>query len=91
MDLLRRPNNFSDVASILEKLEFALLKLERVNDEYCKYASGNQQSQAKILLIENKNCGEIAIKQSSIIKKYIDREEILSQVEITNLSIDEFI
>ena len=68
-----------------------MFKLERVNDEYYKYASGNQQSQAKILLIENKNRGEIAIKQSSIIKKYIDREEILSQVQITNLPIDEFI
>ena len=68
-----------------------MFKLERVNDEYCKYASGNQQSQAKILLIENKNRREITIKQSSIIKKYIDREEILSQVQITNLPIDEFI
>ena len=68
-------------------MEFALFKLERVTDEHCKYASGNQQSQAKTLLLENKNRGEIAIKQC---KQYLDREEILSQVEITNLSIDEF-
>ena len=32
--LLKRPNNFSDVALILGKLEFALLKLDRVIDEY---------------------------------------------------------
>ena len=42
VDLLRKPNNFSDVALISEKLEFALLKLEHVTDEYCKYASSNQ-------------------------------------------------
>ena len=87
VDLLKKPNNFSDVALISEKLEFALFKLERVTDEYCKYASSNQQSQAKTLLLENKNRGEIAIKQC---KQYLDREEILSEVEITNLSIDEF-
>ena len=34
VDLLKKPNNFSDVALILEKLEFALFKLERVTDEY---------------------------------------------------------
>ena len=71
----------------MEKLEFALFKSERVTDEYGKYASSNQQSQAKTLLLENKNRWEIAIKQC---KQYLDREEILSQVEITNLSIDEF-
>ena len=71
----------------MEKLEFALFKLERVTDEYYKYASSNQQSQAEILLIENKTRGEIAIKEC---KQYLDREEILSQIEITNLSIDEF-
>ena len=37
VDLLKRRNNFSDIALILEKLEFALFKLERVTDEYCKY------------------------------------------------------
>ena len=84
---MKRPNNFSDVALISEKLEFALFKLERVTDEFCKCASSNQQSQAKTLLLENKNHGEKAIKQC---KQYLDREEILSQVEITNLSIDEF-
>ena len=68
-------------------MEFSLFKLERVTDENCKYASSNQQSQAKTLLLENKNRGEIAIKQC---KQYLDREEILSEVEITNLSIDEF-
>ena len=68
-------------------MEFALFKSERVTNEYCKYASRNQQSQAKTLPLENKNRGEIAIKQC---KQYLDREEILSQVEITNLSIDEF-
>ena len=87
VDLLKKPNNFSDVALISEKLKFALFKLERVTDENCKYASSNQQSQAKTLLLENKNRGEIAIKQC---KQYLDREEILSQVEITNLSMDEF-
>ena len=71
----------------MEKLEFALFKLERVIDEHRKYASSNQQSQAKTLLLENKNRWEIAIKQC---KQYRDREQILSQVEITNLSIDEF-
>ena len=84
---MKKPNNFSDVALISEKLKFALFKLERVADENCKYASSNQQSQAKTLLLENKNRGEIAIKQC---KQYLDREEILSEVEITNLSIDEF-
>ena len=68
-------------------MEFALFKLERVTDEYCKYASSNQQSQAKTLLLENKTRGEIAMKQC---KQYLDREEILSQVKITNLSLDEF-
>ena len=34
VDLLKKPNNFSDVALILEKLEFALFKLERVTYEY---------------------------------------------------------
>ena len=87
VDLLKKPNNFSDAALISEKLEFALFKLERVTNEYCKYASRNQQSQAKTLLLENKNRGKIAIKQC---KQYLDCEEILSQVEITNLSIDEF-
>ena len=43
----------------------------------------NQHSQAKALLLENKSRGEKQYKQ------YLDREEILSQVEITNLSIDE--
>ena len=87
VDLLKRPNNFSTVALILEKLEVALFKLERVSDEYRKYASSSQQSQAKTLLLENKNRWVIAIKQC---KQYRDREQILSQVEITNLSIDEF-
>ena len=87
VDLLKRPNNFSTVALILEKLEVALFKLERVIDEYRKYASSSQQSQAKTLLLENKNRWVIAIKQC---KQYRDREQILSQVEITNLSIDEF-
>ena len=87
IDLLKKPNSFSDVALISEKLEFSLFKLERVTDENCKYASSNQQSQAKTLLLESKNRGEKAIKQC---KQYLDREEILSQVEITNLSIDEF-
>ena len=71
----------------MEKLEVALFKLERVIDEYRKYASSSQQSQAKTLLLENKNRWVIAIKQC---KQYRDREQILSQVEITNLSIDEF-
>ena len=71
----------------MEKLEFALFKLEHVTDEYCKYASSNQQSHSKTLLLENKTHIEIAIKQC---KQYLDCEEILSQVEITNLSIDEF-
>ena len=62
VDLLKKPNNFSDVALILEKLKFASFKLERVTDEYCKYVSSNQQSQAKTLLLENKTRGEIAIK-----------------------------
>ena len=87
VDLLKKPNNFSDVALILEKLKFASFKLERVTDEYCKYVSSNQQSQTKTLLLENKTREEIAIKQC---KQYLDREEILSQVEITNLSINEF-
>ena len=84
---MKKPNNFSDVALISEKLEFTLFKIERVTNEYCKYTSSNQQSQAKTLLLENKNRGEIAIKQC---KQYLDREAILSQVQITNLSIDEF-
>ena len=71
----------------MEKLEVALFKLERVIDEYRKYTSSSQQSQAKTLLLENKNRWVIAIKQC---KQYRDREQILSQVEITNLSIDEF-
>ena len=71
----------------MEKLEFALFKLEHVTDEYCKYASSNQQSHSETLLLENKTHREIAIKQC---KQYLDCEEILSQVEITNLSIDEF-
>ena len=33
IDLLKKPNNFSDVGLISEKLEFALFKLERVTDE----------------------------------------------------------
>ena len=74
VDLLKKPNNFSDVALISEKLEFPLFKLERVTDEFCKYASSNQQSQAKTLLLENKDHGEIAIKQR---KQYLDCEEIL--------------
>ena len=44
----------------------------------------NQHSQAKALLLENKSRGEKQYQQ------YLDREEILSQVEITNFSIDEF-
>ena len=63
VDLLKNPNNFPNVAFILEKLKFTLFKIERVTDEYCKYTSSNQQSQAKTLLLENKNRGEIAIKQ----------------------------
>ena len=63
VDLLKRPNNFSDVGFILEKLEFALFKLERVTDEFCKYASGNHESQANTLLLENKTGGETAIWQ----------------------------
>ena len=74
VDLLKKPNNFSDIALISEKLKFALFKLERVTDEYYKYASSNQQSQAKTLLLENKDRGEIAIKQR---KQYLDCEEIL--------------
>ena len=35
VDLLKKPNNFSDVALISEKLEFPLFKLERVTDEFC--------------------------------------------------------
>ena len=62
VDLLKRPNKFSDVALALEKLQYTLFKLERVIDEYCKYASSNQQSLAKTLLLENKTRGEIAIK-----------------------------
>ena len=71
VDLLKRPNNFSDVCLISEKLEFALFKLEhvpseyckleRVTGEYCKRTSSNQQYQAKTLLLENKNHGEMAI------------------------------
>ena len=38
---LKRPNSFSDVTLILEKLEFASFKLERVVDKYCKYALTN--------------------------------------------------
>ena len=62
VDLLKRPNNFSDVTLILEKRESALFKLERVTYEYCKYVSSNQQSQAKTLLLENKTHPEIATK-----------------------------
>ena len=87
VDLLKKPNNFFYVALISENLEFSLFKLEPLTDEYCKYASSNQQSQAKTLSLENKNRCEIAIKQC---KQYLDREETLSQVQITNLSIDEF-
>ena len=87
VDLLRKPNNFSDIALISEKLEFDLFKLEGVINECCKYASRNQQVQVKTLLLDNKTRGEIAIKQC---KQYLDREEILSQFEITNLSMDEF-
>ena len=66
MGLLESSNNLSDLALILEKLEFALFKLEWVIDEYCKYASGNQQFQAKTnkMLLENKTRGEIAIRPS---------------------------
>ena len=78
VDLLKRPNNLSGVALNLEILEFGLFKLEHVTDEYCKYASSNLQSQAKTLLLENKNRGEIAVKQC---KQYLDREEILPKSE----------
>ena len=84
VDLFKRPNNFSNAGLILEEQEFSLFKLERATDKYCKYTSSNQQSQAKTLLLENKTRGEIAVRQC---KQYLDREEILSQVEITNLSI----
>ena len=87
VDLFKRPNNFFDGALILEKLEFALFKIERVTDEYCKYSSSNQQSQEKTLLLKNKDRGEIAIKQC---KQYLDREVVVSQVKITNLSVYEF-
>ena len=82
---MKRPNNFSDVALILEKLEFALFKLERATDEYCKYVSSNQQSQAKTLLPEKKS------RRRKQCKQYLDREEILSQVEITSMSIENFL
>ena len=52
VDLLKRPNNFSDVALIWEKLEFALFKLERVTDEYCKFASSNLRKKHYFLNIE---------------------------------------
>ena len=39
------------------------------------------------MLLGNKARREIAIKQC---KQYVDREEILSKVEVTNLSIDDF-
>ena len=75
VDLLKRPNNFSDVALIGEKLEFSLFKLERVTVEYCKFASSNQQSLEKTLLLEYRNRGEIAIKQC---KQFLDREDSIS-------------
>ena len=48
------PNNYQEVFIVMEKINFAITKLERVTNEICSIAPHDIQRKANILLAENK-------------------------------------
>ena len=51
------PNNYKEVFIVMVKIDFAIMKLERVTNEICSIAPDDIQKQENILLAESKARG----------------------------------
>ena len=61
--LIELPLKFKDVKLIVEKIEFALMKLEHITRELCEYANEEMRNDACMLLSENKQHSDEIIKK----------------------------
>ena len=69
------PHNYKEVFIIIEKTDFAIMKLEWVNNEICSIVPDNIHRQANILLAENKACVDIVLAKC---KGYVNTADNLS-------------
>ena len=81
------PNSYKEVFMIIEKIDFVIMKLERVTNEICSIAPDNIQRQANILFAENKTRGGIVLAKC---KEYVNTVDNLSQSGSSTSAIDEF-
>ena len=81
------PNNCKEVFIIIEKIDFAIMKLERVTNEICSIAPDDIQRQANTLLAENKARADIVLAKC---KEYVNTVDNLSQSGSSTSAIDEF-
>ena len=69
------PNNCKEVFIIIEKIDFVIMKLERVTNEICSIAPDDIQRQANTLLAENKARADIVLAKC---KEYVNTVDNLS-------------
>ena len=75
------PSNYKEVSIIIEKIDLAIMKLERVIKEICSIASED------IILAENKAHEDIVLGKC---KEYVNTVDDLSQSRSSTSAIDEF-
>ena len=71
----------------MEKIDFAIMKFERVANETCSIAPHDIQRQANILLAENKARADIVLAKC---KEHMNTADNLSQSGSSTSAIDEF-
>ena len=85
INFLEIPHNTREVALMKEKLEFAVLKLERITEEYSQYVTLEEQATAYHLYIEHKTRAEIVITK---FLEYVEQNETLT--EASSEALDDF-
>ena len=81
------PNNYKEVFITMEKIDFAIMKLERVTNEICSIAPDDIQKQANMFLAENKARADIVLAKC---KEYVNTVHNRPQSGSSSSAIDVF-
>ena len=84
INLLEIPHSAREVALMKEKLEFAVLKLEHITDEYSQYVTLEEQAAAHHLYTEHKTRAHVIIK----CLEYVEQNE--TSTEASSEELDDF-
>ena len=80
--LLTIPGNHDEVSYLIEKIEFALFKINKITNEYCQLVGDTEKANAKLIANEKEEHVNAILLEC---KTYLETVDVVSQVK-SNLS-----